>query len=124
MVGDSAGGTCTPDNAVIDGTDTGVTIFLLIPEAGTPISVVDTGTPVKEGAVSDSARGSCTPVNAVSDDTETLVTLLLLLLDAGTPINAVDPLFVTADSASGNISGKLAHCAATRLGVGPLPFGG
>ena len=64
-VGDSAGGTCTPVNAVIDGTDMGVTIFLLLPEAGMPISTLDTGTPVKEGAVSDSARGSCTPVNAV-----------------------------------------------------------
>ena len=99
-------------------------IFLLIPEAGTPISVVDTGTPVKEGAVSDSARGSCMPVNAVTDNTETWVTLLLLWLEAGTPINAVDPLVVTADSASGNVSGELAHCAATRSGVGPLRFGG
>ena len=86
-------------------------------EAGTPISVVDTGTPVKEGAVRDSARGSCMPVNTVVDDTETWVTLLLLLLEAGTPINAVDPLVVTADSASGDVSGKLAHCAATRSGV-------
>ena len=35
-VGDSAGGTCTPVNAVIDGTDTGIKIFLFLPEAGTP----------------------------------------------------------------------------------------
>ena len=46
MVGDSAGGTCTPVNAVIDGADMWVIIFLLLPEAGMPISVVDTGTPV------------------------------------------------------------------------------
>ena len=85
-VSDSAGGTCMPVNAVIDGTDTGVMIFLLLPEAGTPISAVDTGMSVKEGAVNDSARGSCMPVNAVVDDTETWVTLLLLLLEAGTQI--------------------------------------
>ena len=64
------------------------------------------------------------PVNAVVDDTETWVLLLLLLLEAGTPISAVDTLIVTVDAASGDVSGELAHCAATRSGVGPLRFGG
>ena len=81
----------------------GVTIFLLLPGAGTPISALDTGTPVKKGAVSESARGSCTPVNAVVDDTETWVSLLSLLLEAGTPISVVDTLVVTVDAASGDI---------------------
>ena len=123
-VGDSAGGTCTPVNAVIDGTDTGATLFLILQEAGTPISALVTGTPVNEDVVSDSASGSCTPVNAVVDDTETWVSLLLLLLKAGTPISVVDTFIVTVDAASGDVSDELAHCAARRSGVGPLRFGG
>ena len=115
---------CTPVNAVIDGTDTGVTIFLLLTGADTPISALDTGMPVKMGAVSKSARGSYMPVNAVVDNTETWVSLLWLLLEAGTPISAVDTLVVTVDAASEDVSGELAHCAATRSGVGPLRFGG
>ena len=37
-----------------------------------------------------------------------------------TPLNALDLATVTA---SGKLSGELAHCAATRPAEGPFPFG-
>ena len=76
--------------------------------------------PVSEGEAGDSAYSFCTPVNIEGVGKKTSVVSIL----DGTPFNALALFHFPIVAASGDFSGELMHCAATRPGVGPLRFGG
>ena len=80
------------------------------------------GTPVSDGEASDLADSFCTLVN-VEGMGEKTSTVSILALD-GIPFNALALFHFSTVAASGDFSGELMHCAATRPGVGPLRFGG
>ena len=76
--------------------------------------------PGNDGEANGSAGRFCTPVNVEGSGEMTVPVAIL----GGTPFNALASFHLSIVVASGDFSGELMHCAATRPGVGPLRFGG